>query len=337
VIWSFKQKGLWRGKGVPVATGDTILLSAPDETSYPATASQLYVLDAATGEEKWRLRVEDGEITEPVVVDDTVYFGTGQSRDESATGEGYPHGHIYAVDLATGTVNWSLVMPDSNIWVKPDVYDGVIYFAESKRSFSKEVFVSAVDLQTRQEQWRFALTNSHFDHGAGPVTVRDGVVYFTLHDTFYAVDAETGHEKWHHTDSLGRYATTFSLDNRIIYTAMYAQSLSDNKHRPDAAEHNSVVALDASTGEQKWRYTIWECCIPGAPFVVGSSVYFSGSRIDGYYNDSVYALDAATGKAKWRFSLDKATINGAPVADDRNVYFSGDYGGDDSLYAVEAP
>jgi outer membrane protein assembly factor BamB len=83
----------------------------------------------------------------------------------------------------------------------------------------------------------------------------------------------------------------------------------------------AVVALDAQTGEQRWRHqtgveqkTSIMFGIQGSPAVDGDTVYV-GSR-DGF----LYALDAAGGQPKWRYDAQGSWVVGTPAVDGDSVY-----------------
>ncbi|MFJ9448232.1 PQQ-binding-like beta-propeller repeat protein [Kitasatospora sp. NPDC101235] len=79
----------------------------------------------------------------------------------------------------------------------------------------------------------------------------------------------------------------------------------------------AVYAVDAATGEQKWRFDA-KGPVPKAPAVDAGMVYVAGGG-------RMYALDAATGKPKWDFATRPAnnTQPGlAPAADDGTVYIA---------------
>jgi outer membrane protein assembly factor BamB len=64
-----------------------------------------YAQDALSGAELWRFQARGGIVTSPVVVGDTVYFGSGE-------------GLLYALDRFTGETIWYLSL-ESPIEVSP--------------------------------------------------------------------------------------------------------------------------------------------------------------------------------------------------------------------------
>jgi outer membrane protein assembly factor BamB len=84
-----------------------------------------------------------------------------------------------------------------------------------------------------------------------------------------------------------------------------------------------VYALDAASGEQRWRFqTRTEqkislmTGIQASPSVDGDTVYI-GAR-DGYF----YALDAATGRQKWNYDAKGTWVVATAAVDDKRVYLA---------------
>jgi alcohol dehydrogenase (cytochrome c) len=72
----------------------------------------------------------------------------------------------------------------------------------------------------------------------------------------------------------------------------------------EAAGHGAVIAVDALTGEQRWKFEMTDVSSSGL-LTTASDLLFSGSR-EGYFQ----ALDARTGELLWKASLGGQIING---------------------------
>ena len=86
-----------------------------------------------------------------------------------------------------------------------------------------------------------------------------------------------------------------------------------------------LYAVDAASGELRWRYATDEDGVSSSPTVVDGVVYI-GSR-----DKFLYAVDAASGELRWRYGTG-AWVNSAPAVADGIVYV-GSY--DHSLHAVD--
>lgn len=87
----------------------------------------------------------------------------------------------------------------------------------------------------------------------------------------------------------------------------------------------SLYAVDANTGETKWRYSTGNA-VSTTPTVSGSTVYIGG------FGDKLIAVDASTGTQKWSFTAGD-WIWSQPLVDGSRVYF-GDFNGD--VYALSS-
>ncbi len=168
----------------------------------------------------------------------------------------------------------------------------------SGRRFSPLTGVRADNVNALSLGWvhRINVTNNSTFPGtikSSPVVV-DGVMYFTIPDHVWAIDARTGRELWHHTwPSRGG----IHIGNRGVAAMgkwLYYVT-------PDC----NLVSLDAKDGKERWHKQI---CDPdllyfasAAPLVVGNHVIagISGDDLDvpGY----IEAHDPETGERQWRW------------------------------------
>jgi len=122
----------------------------------------------------------------------------------------------------------------------------------------------------------------------------DGVLYFTLPDHVWAVDARTGHQIWHYT-----YKQNDGLHLGQRGAAIYKDSVFTMT--PDA----HLVSLDAKNGKERWDVVVgdiekgyWSSM---APLVIRNHVIVGvGGDLDnitGY----IRSIDPETGKTQWQF------------------------------------
>ncbi|HEY3742329.1 MAG TPA: acido-empty-quinoprotein group A [Bryobacteraceae bacterium] len=128
---------------------------------------------------------------------------------------------------------------------------------------------------------------------ASPVVI-DGVMYFTIPDHVWAVDARTGHEIWHYTwPSHGG----IHIGNRGV--SAYGRWL--YFETPDC----NLVSLNMKDGKERWHKQICDLdqmyFASAAPLVVGNHVVagVSGDDLDipGY----IESHDPETGDRQWRW------------------------------------
>jgi len=155
-------------------------------------------------------------------------------------------------------------------------------------------------------------TSPTYDYLTSAATVTDGTVFIGSADKkLYAVDADTGQEKWHF-DTKGIIRSTPAVAAGKVF-------IGSHDHR--------VYAVDARTGDLRWQHdTLRE--VVSSPLVVDGTVYI-GSR-----SSDLFAFDAATGKVKWKFFYWSSWVESSARMRDGNLYIgSSDY---QQLFAIDA-
>ncbi|WP_326816198.1 PQQ-binding-like beta-propeller repeat protein [Streptomyces sp. NBC_01762] len=138
--------------------------------------------------------------------------------------------------------------------------------------------------------------------------VAGGTVYISGGSGVHALDAATGTARWTHTDR-----------NDVFYSPVVAGGTVYIR-----SEERKVYALDAATGMERWTHTARSHI--SVPVVAEGTVYGCGS------NGRVYALDAITGAELWTHRAD-AFESSSPAVADGIVYFGS---GDGLFYALDA-
>ncbi|TCK75317.1 alcohol dehydrogenase (cytochrome c) [Acidipila rosea] len=142
--------------------------------------------------------------------------------------------------------------------------------------------------------WAFQ-TNKSATIKSSPLLV-DGVLYFTLPDNVWAIDARSGHQLWHYTyppnkgDHIGQRGVGIYKDS-VFFTS------------PDA----HLVSLDIKDGKVRWIVQIadvekgyWTTM---APLVVGNHVIVGvGGDLDNLLT-FVRSVDPETGKTQWQWNV----------------------------------
>ena len=206
--------------------------------------------------------------------------------------------------------------------------------------------VFALDAKTGQEIWRFQ-TESFV---RSVPAVSNGVIYIgDDNKKFYAIDAKDGSLKWKNDTALGGYTASAAVVGNIVYAmpkdgSFYAFDTSNGEvvwstligkiaeSSPAIGEGiiafgtdgGAIVALDASTGKQKWSYNTGTIDIKSSP-VIADGAIFIGSN-DG----AVYAITTG-GSLKWKFSTSD-NIESSPSVKNGVVYFGSQ---DSNFYAVD--
>ncbi|MDO8689363.1 MAG: PQQ-binding-like beta-propeller repeat protein [Dehalococcoidia bacterium] len=277
--------------------------AASSGVSTPAVANNLvyagssdgrvYALDALTGTVKWSYPTAGVVASSPAVSSGVVYFGSSDGKvyaldadsgafkwsfvtgglidrsspalDSGRLFIGSSDGKVYALDAVSGNLLWSFPTGGGVHRSSPSVANGTVYIG----SYDGKVY--ALNAQTGQANWSFA-TGGAVDSSPA---VANGVVYVGSYDgNLYAFDAGNGAVKW--TYPTGSIATAPVFANSLVYVGA-AQAGSTT----DAA----LVALNATTGELKWSYSLPGAMACGFPLpAVSSGTLYLGAcaaRTDG--------------------------------------------------------
>ncbi len=163
----------------------------------------------------------------------------------------------------------------------------------SGRRFSPLTKINTGNINALSLAWVFRTNVNQGAIKSTPLVI-NGVMYFTLPDHVWAMDARTGREIWHHAwQSIGGN----HLGNRGV--GVYRDLLFFET--PDC----HLVALNLKDGKERWRKTIADLDQfyygSVAPVVVKNHVIagISGDDLDrsGY----IQSHDPETGEVQWRF------------------------------------
>ena len=172
----------------------------------------------------------------------------------------------------------------------------------------------------------------------GPVVsspaIVGGVVFIgSLDGSLYAIDQETGKQKWK-TDPTDSIASSPAVADGIVYYLSYDRAL-----YAVAADTGTAKWLFATSGERRFEAKGLHGLAPtdqniadpmdlflSSPAVANGRVYFGSS--DGH----VYAVDAKSGVLSWSF-LTKDIVHASPAVVNNTVYIGS---WDSYLYALDA-
>jgi outer membrane protein assembly factor BamB len=251
-------------------------------------------MDAATGLQLWSFHI-DGDIgkSPPLVWGGDVYLG---SLD----------GDFYAIDAATGTLDWKLDTWD--VWGGAAISGTTLYFGSDQSK------LWAVNASTGSVKWTATL--------GGKVrctpSVKNGVVYVGADDyKVRAYNATTGALKW----------TSQTFPNKGIVRS--SPAIWDGKVYIDTGETDpmgsSIYALDIDNGDTIWSHTM-------ADYATSSPAVANGVVYTGSFDHQIYAFDARTGDKLWSSGFDvmQGGIPGSVAVVDGFIYIGSK---DNKVYA----
>lgn len=268
----------------PAVDGDTLY--------FVSSAGSLVALDVATGKTKWVYAIEyerkfeaqglhgygpakqtipdawDVYTSSPAVARGKVFFGSGD-------------GNVYAVDAASGVLQWKFPMRGV-VHTSPAVVDGTVYIGSWGSDFH------ALDADTGQSKWVFEAGQDDAIHNQvgfqSSAAVVDGVVYVGCRDAHvYALDAKTGRRKWDYPTSKSWVNGTPAVRDGVVYVG--------------TSDSSRFMALDAKSGRLRFN-------VDAKSYVFSSAALAGDYAYFGSHNGRLYALDIRTGRIAWTFQTE---------------------------------
>lgn len=201
---------------------------------------------------------------------------------------------------------WSF-QTDGSVTGTPTVMDGVVYAATWRGH------VYALDAATGKQLWRHD-SDAQID---APVTPwQDLVLYGDAHGALTALNRSTGQQAWRvvpdPTNDTHIYATPV-VHNGVVLLGIASDQESSRLHGTRPLDfRGSVAAIDARTGDVKWRTVLVEEGHTGAPVwstpivadELGLAIFGTGNAYTkpaDAHTDSVIALRLADGSVAWSF------------------------------------
>jgi outer membrane protein assembly factor BamB len=306
----------------------------------------LHALDARTGKERWRVSTGAPVRARPIVHGEVVFAASDD-------------GNLYALDARTGAERWKSeigkAIERADFGAPEFRYD---HQAPAPTVAGDTVFAAstggqlvALDLATGKERWRFRAA----DISTSTPAVRGETVFFASFDGHaYAVDARTGELRWKHDFGAEVPTSPAPCDDLVLFGSRsydlvalraddgapawsyyfwfsWAESSPTVRDRiayAGSSDGQLLVALDAKTGKEKWRFdtggSAW-----GQPAVTADAVFLGAVGVAEYMIDhegAFFAVERATGEPRWRFPAERRAgervwgFASSPAVGDGRVY-----------------
>ena len=247
----------------------------------------IYAADAKTGERKWKTDTDGAVLAGPNVAQGIVCVGSTDTK-------------IYGLDAATGAKKWTV--QGANMFQSQTATDGEHFFVGGWDNHFR-----CIDAKSGDVKWDIELGRKtaakNFSPFAPAITspaVGNGKVYVSTNDgILHALNIGDGNEAWQIDWKRMGYSSPCFHDGRI-YGAL--------------ADEGKVFCVDADTGEFKWKADT------GSVIYDSSFCYGGGHAFIACVNGTLNAIDAASGKIAWQYRLGPGHLLGSPVADDEKVY-----------------
>ncbi|MFE0644172.1 PQQ-binding-like beta-propeller repeat protein [Streptomyces sp. NPDC058877] len=259
----------------------------------------LYALDATDGGEHWRLHT-DAWVYSLQVDRGTVVTGTRG-------------GGVQGWEASNGAKLWEVSGAQSDFETPeagPAVHGDTVYVWRNAR-------LQALDARSGAERWSYPIGDAASCANV-PVRVapaEDGCVYVSAGTRVLSLDIAGGHVRWH-----------FEAPAVFLSPPVFVPGPAVTGGGVYLTDHlGTVYALDAATGQDRWRIATEQRQSTEPVLVADGNVHVgSGSAL--------YTLDAVTGTPRWRFAAGGELV-GSPVVADGRVHFGS---ADHVLYTLDA-
>ncbi len=273
-----------------------------------------YAMNAETGKMIWAHYGWNMNMSNPLVVGDSVFVSTGSPYFNYANTMKYLKGKrptrgpglntIYALDRTTGKELWAYHTPGEGM-PTPLYKDGFLYEGTG------DGYIYKLAADTGTLVWKADITS--FDSMSSLV---EGSGYIFAGGTdpnfFYALDENTGKIAW--KMSIPEMVATGIGDCTPAYQAgTVVQEVTISSGDASKPVANVLLALDAKTGKIIWQKRFQNGSVPPAmktatPIIVDGVVY-EGSPVSGEY----YALNLKDGSQLWSLHIGSQIRAGAAV------------------------
>lgn len=314
LAWTYRTKGVFL-TGTPTIVDGVVYAGTRDENGEGEWA--VHAVELATGRQLWRHQVESSVHGSIAVSDGKVFVPNLR-------------GVMYALDASNGAELWrytpeAAAEPNNQRnygYYGVTVADGkVLYPHQTRFGEASQGLVVALDPATGKAIWKAPLTGNTMSDGTPAVS--DGKVFVGSQtaDRVVALDLATGKQLWVGKEALGGWQDGIpsAAGGRVFI-----------------GSGNGIIARDAKTGEELWRYK--------SPHksLISSNATASAAAIDGdvvymgFPSGAVTALDARTGKVLWDRVLTGSTYEGgilsSPAVAGQTVFVGSNNG---SMYALD--
>lgn len=274
VVWSYSMRDNSRWVMTPIVANGLMYLSEG--------SGRVVAFDAVSGELVWtqtRQMPDDIGVSEAAgrhrgvsIYGDTIYWGTADS-------------HLLALDARTGAIRWDVTTADYHDREghahPPLIADGKVFIGMAGGDFAARGKLQAFDAETGEHLWTFYTIPGREDPGAET---------WDWNAPFPPAGAAT----WN--------TISFDPELNLVYapTGQPSPWTTATRGLGDSLYTNSVVAIDADTGELRWHYQL-------VPADEWDRATYESMLVDLEIDGVVRKALIQTGKIGWGVVLDRAT------------------------------
>lgn len=279
------------------------ILTIKNGALYPTLQS----INMVTGDVNWTFSAGVNFQCTPAVNDGTIYIGNND-------------GNLYAVDLATGTQQWSLAVSQKLQGTQVfDPVSGLVFTADADGGFY------AVDPVSKTVKWSFQFPGSLEDYTmVSPAVIVDGILFTSRGvnnssvpevGNVYAFNAVTGALQWNQNMN-SAVSSPLAAGDGLIFVSCF---------------DGTMRALNQTTGVELWSFQMGKYTL-GQPAYDSGWVYFA-SQDGNFYAHASHPVPLKI--SEWAIPVTNELTSGVLV-NGGNAYFGGwDASGNGSFYVLD--
>lgn len=293
----------------------------------------IYCLSSDDGVEQWRLATDIGFISGPAIDGDLLVIGDLD-------------GKVYAVEAATGKLRWTrefqgeissaasfldervlIASQDGNLYALSRTDGASLWTYETSDQIQcspsiagDHTFLGGCDGNLHTIGIRDGRSSADplplgGPTGSTPAILGERAFLPIMDGAVIAFDWKANRELWRYVDQerAQEYRTSPAVRDQVVVVA---------------SQNRQVDALDAETGERKWRYTLRRRA-DASPVIAGGDVWLAST--DG----RLTRLSLSDGSEKWQYEIRGQFISSPAIAEDR--LFIADSRGIVRCFAAAAP
>lgn len=229
----------------PLISGATIYIGSGD--------GNLYALDAADGNIKWKFNTGSRVRSTPAMYDNKIYFGDCA-------------GKVYALDKSTGKLAWQFATNGDTLKNENFGFDRKAVIASPAISYnavvvgSRDGYLYAIDAQTGKKKWEY---NYNVSWIISSVAIKDSIVVTGTSDGRFinALNLRNGKELWRYAVSAPVWSSPSIVNDKVF----------------NAVNDGNVYCLDLYSGKEVWRFRTNERLF-SSPVPANGNLYFGNDE-----------------------------------------------------------
>ena len=293
-----------------------------------SAVNYMYAITASSGRLIWKYKVDNEIMTQPLVVGNIVYVGSGNNLYKNGKGvfiRGVGQSAIYAINSTTGKLVWMHITNGENM--PSFAYkSGSLYVANGGKHFY------AMDALTGKVYWRDSLLGVV---SMSSIDISGNIAYFgeglpEQNQYVAAINIVTKKILWQKkmADSFGGI-TDCSPASNSKYLVISGLGLSPTPNN----FYEILYVMSKKTGDVVWDHILGFGSNPFAmetsnPIIVGNNIYVGNPVGKGRF----YSFNINTGNLNWVIKI--YGVQKGSAVDSNGILYFGD--GFDNFYAVSA-